>query len=124
MATLINMPKLGQTMEEGTVLTWLKHQGERVTRGEPLVQIETDKVVCDVEASHSGLLHTILAREGEKIPVGKAIAVIAGEGETVNLATLVGTPPSAPEGTAAMPLQAATAPAPTASKRDARGVFP
>ncbi len=93
MATLVNMPKLGQTMEEGTVLTWLKQQGERVARGEPLVQIETDKVVCDIEAVQSGLLHSILAREGEKIPVGNAIAVIAAEGETVNVATLLGTPP-------------------------------
>jgi pyruvate dehydrogenase E2 component (dihydrolipoyllysine-residue acetyltransferase) len=92
-ATLVNMPKLGQTMEEGTVLTWLKQQGERVTRGEPLVQIETDKVVCDIEAAQSGLLHSILAREGEKIPVGHAIAVITAEGETVNVATLLGTAP-------------------------------
>jgi pyruvate dehydrogenase E2 component (dihydrolipoyllysine-residue acetyltransferase) len=92
-AMLINMPKLGQTMEEGTVLTWLKHPGERVTRGEPLVQIETDKVVCDIEASQSGLLHSLLAREGEKIPVGYAIAVIAAEGETVDVATLLSTRP-------------------------------
>jgi pyruvate dehydrogenase E2 component (dihydrolipoyllysine-residue acetyltransferase) len=90
---LINMPKLGQTMEEGTVLTWLKHPGERVTRGEPLVQIETDKVVCDIEASQSGLLHSLLAQEGEKILVGNAIAVIAAEGETVDVATLLSTRP-------------------------------
>jgi pyruvate dehydrogenase E2 component (dihydrolipoyllysine-residue acetyltransferase) len=92
-AMLINMPKLGQTMEEGTVLTWLKHPGERVTRGEPLVQIETDKVVCDIEASQSGLLHSLLAQEGEKILVGNAIAVIAAEGETVDVATLLSTRP-------------------------------
>jgi pyruvate dehydrogenase E2 component (dihydrolipoamide acetyltransferase) len=104
-ATLLNMPKLGQTMEEGTVLTWLKRQGERVTRGEPLVQIETDKVVCDIEASQSGLLHTILAREGEKIPVGKAIAVIAAEGEPVNVVALLGTLQPAPVSTSATPLQ-------------------
>ena len=100
MPTLVNMPKLGQTMEEGTVISWLKRPGERVSRGEPLVQIETDKVVCDIEASQSGLLHTILAREGEKIPVGSAIAVIAAEGETVNVATLLGTLPP-PAGMAA-----------------------
>ncbi len=90
MATLVNMPKLGQTMEEGTIITWLKREGERVARGEPLLQIETDKVVCDVEAAQPGLLHKILAREGEKIPVGNAIAVIAGEGEVVDLTALVG----------------------------------
>ncbi|MBI3325514.1 MAG: 2-oxo acid dehydrogenase subunit E2 [Nitrospinae bacterium] len=91
MATQVKMPKLGQTMEEGTVLTWLKREGERVAQGEPLVQIETDKVVCDVEASASGFLHTIVARAGEKIPVGKPIAVIATEGEVVDLVALLGT---------------------------------
>lgn len=97
MAMLINMPKLGQTMEEGTVLTWLKRQGERVAQGEPLAQIETDKVICDLEASHSGLLHTIIALEGQRIPVGRAIAVIAAEGEAVNLEALLGAlPPSSP----------------------------
>jgi pyruvate dehydrogenase E2 component (dihydrolipoamide acetyltransferase) len=95
-ATLVNMPKLGQTMEEGTIITWLRSQGERVTHGEPLVQIETDKVVCDLEAPQSGLLHTILASEGEKVPIGGTMAVIAAEGEAVDLATLLGRPqPSA-----------------------------
>jgi pyruvate dehydrogenase E2 component (dihydrolipoamide acetyltransferase) len=115
-ATLINMPKLGQTMEEGTVLTWLKHPGERVSRGEPLVQIETDKVVCDIEASQAGLLHSILAREGEKIPVGNAIAVIAAEGETVNVAALLETAQPAPERTTAAPLQQGAVPAPGPSR--------
>jgi pyruvate dehydrogenase E2 component (dihydrolipoamide acetyltransferase) len=94
-ATLVHMPQLGQTMEEGTIITWLKHEGEQVTRGEPLVQIETDKVVCDLEAAQSGLLHTIIAREGAKIPVGQAIAVLAAAGEAVNLTGLLDTPPPA-----------------------------
>ncbi|MGH8071808.1 MAG: dihydrolipoamide acetyltransferase family protein [Candidatus Entotheonellia bacterium] len=115
MATLINMPKLGQTMEEGTVLTWLKRPGERVARGEPLVQIETDKVVCDIEASQSGILHTVLAQEGEKIPVGHAIAVIAAEGETVNVATLLGTLPTSTGSATAPPVQERAAGAPTPS---------
>ena len=116
MATLVNMPKLGQTMEEGTVLTWLKGQGEQVAQGEPLVQIETDKVVCDIEASHAGLLHTILAREGEKIPVGKAIAVIAAAGEAVNLDALLGAPPPSPHSEAA-PFRDTAASAPTQPSR-------
>ena len=115
MATLINMPKLGQTMEAGTVLTWLKRPGERVARGEPLVQIETDKVVCDIEASQSGLLHTVLAQEGENIPVGHAIAVIAAEGETVNVATLLGTLPTSTRSATAPPVQERAAAAPTPS---------
>jgi pyruvate dehydrogenase E2 component (dihydrolipoamide acetyltransferase) len=114
-ATLINMPKLGQTMEAGTVLTWLKRPGERVARGEPLVQIETDKVVCDVEASQSGLLHTVLAQEGENIPVGHAIAVIAAEGETVNVATLLATLPTSTRRATAPPAQERAAAAPSPS---------
>ena len=125
MATLINMPKLGQTMEEGTVLTWLKHPGERVSRGEPLVQIETDKVVCDIEASQSGLLHTVLAQEGEKIPVGNAIAVIAAEGETVNVATLLGTRPQSPGSVSPPPLQErAAASTPSLQSRTAAATAP
>ncbi|HEX9872324.1 MAG TPA: dihydrolipoamide acetyltransferase family protein, partial [Candidatus Tectomicrobia bacterium] len=126
MATLINMPKLGQTMEEGTVLTWLKRPGELVTRGEPLVQIETDKVVCDIEASQSGLLHTVLAQEGEKIPVGNAIAVIAAEGETVNVATLLGTRPQSAESASPLPFQerAAAAPTPSLQSRTAAATAP
>jgi pyruvate dehydrogenase E2 component (dihydrolipoamide acetyltransferase) len=124
-ATLINMPRLGQTMEEGTVLTWLKHPGERVSRGEPLVQIETDKVVCDIEASQSGLLHTVLAQEGEKIPVGNAIAVIAAEGETVNVATLLGTRPQSPGSVSPPPLQErAAASTPSLQSRTAAATAP
>lgn len=120
MATRVNMPKLGLTMEEGTILTWLKREGERVTKGEPLVEIETDKVVCNIEATATGLLHTIAAREGEKILVGKTIAVIAAEGETVDLTTILGTPePSAATATA-MPDQARLEAAPdTARQRSA-----
>jgi len=113
-ATLVNMPQLGQTMEEGTIITWLKHEGEQVSRGEPLVQIETDKVVCDLEATQSGLLHTIIAREGEKIPVGQAIAILAAAGEAVNLAGLLGT--SQPAATPSLAEQAPT-PSATATSR-------
>lgn len=120
MATLIKMPQLGQTMEEGTIMMWLKRAGEGVAQGEPLVQIETDKVVCDLEASQSGLLHTVLAREGEKVPVGGAIAVIASEGETVNLTALLGatqaadvrSPSPVGEGRAAVVTDAARQPVP------------
>jgi pyruvate dehydrogenase E2 component (dihydrolipoamide acetyltransferase) len=94
-ATLVHMPQLGQTMEEGTIITWLKREGEQVTRGEALAQIETDKVVCDLEAAQSGWLHKIIAHEGAKIPVGQPIAVLAAAGEAVNLADLLGTPQAA-----------------------------
>lgn len=110
MATLIKMPQLGQTMEEGTIISWLKGEGEGVRQGEPLVQIETDKVVCDIEASQSGLLHAILAREGEKVPVGGAIAVIAAEGEAVDLTALLGVAQAAAASPASPPERGRGAP--------------
>ncbi|MEW6583000.1 MAG: biotin/lipoyl-containing protein, partial [Actinomycetota bacterium] len=72
------MPKLSDTMEEGTVLQWFKADGDEVTKGEPLVEIETDKANMTVEAPESGRL-TIVAAEGESRPVGQPIAAI-GDG--------------------------------------------
>jgi pyruvate dehydrogenase E2 component (dihydrolipoamide acetyltransferase) len=90
------------------------------------VQIETDKVVCDIEASQSGLLHSVLAREGEKIPVGNAIAVIAAEGETVDVATLLSTrQQSARSATLPLPQEdAAAAPTPSWPPRTAAAAEP
>jgi pyruvate dehydrogenase E2 component (dihydrolipoamide acetyltransferase) len=75
----IVMPRLSDTMEEGTVLRWLKREGEEVRRGEELVEIETDKATMAYEADREGVLE-ILAREGDTLPVGAPIARI-GEGE-------------------------------------------
>ena len=75
----ITMPKLSDTMEEGTVLKWLKNEGDYVQQGEPLFEVETDKAVMEVEAFVSGVLSTIFVQEGEKVPVGTPIAVIGGE---------------------------------------------
>ena len=75
----ITMPKLSDTMEEGTVLKWLKNEGDYVQQGEPLFEVETDKAVMEVEAFVSGVLSNILVQEGENAPVGTPIAVIGGE---------------------------------------------
>lgn len=75
----ITMPKLSDTMEEGTVLKWLKNEGDYVQQGEPLFEVETDKAVMEVEAFVSGVLSNILVQEGENVPVGTPIAVIGGE---------------------------------------------
>ncbi|MBS7634024.1 2-oxo acid dehydrogenase subunit E2 [Candidatus Bathyarchaeota archaeon] len=79
----IIMPKLGQTMEKGKILRWLKREGERVERGETLLEVETDKAVLEVEARGSGILRRILAQEGEVVPVAKIIGYIAEEGEEI-----------------------------------------
>src|SRR2546430_15525308 len=70
-------------MEAGTIVRWLKSEGDTVEKGEPLYELDTDKVTQEVEADASGVLLKILAGEGEEIEVGKRIAVIGEEGESV-----------------------------------------
>src|SRR2546426_4821423 len=83
MATEIKLPRLGQGMEAGTIVRWLKQEGDQVEKGEPLYELDTDKVTQEVEADASGTLLKILAKEGEEIEVGKRIAVMGEEGEEV-----------------------------------------
>jgi pyruvate dehydrogenase E2 component (dihydrolipoamide acetyltransferase) len=83
MATEIKLPRLGQGMESGTVVRWLKQEGERVEKGEPLYELDTEKVTQEVEADASGVLLKIAVQEGE-VPVGQTIAVIGEEGEEVS----------------------------------------
>jgi pyruvate dehydrogenase E2 component (dihydrolipoamide acetyltransferase) len=82
MATEIKLPRLGQGMESGTIVKWLKSEGDEVQKGEPLYELDTDKVTQEVEADASGVLLKIAVAEGE-VEVGKTIAVIGEQGETV-----------------------------------------
>lgn len=82
MATNIIMPALEMTQESGTLVSWLKREGETVTKGEPIMEIETDKVTIEIEASASGILGGILAHMGDIVPVGQTIAWILAPGET------------------------------------------
>ena len=84
MATEVKLPRLGQGMESGTIVRWLKSEGERVEKGEPLFEVDTDKATQEVEAEASGVLLKIAVAEGE-VPVGRTIAVIGDEGEEVSL---------------------------------------
>src|SRR3712207_601993 len=77
------MPKMGDAMEEGTLLKWLKSEGDEVSEGDAIAEIETDKVTLELEAENSGTLAQLIADEGQDIPVGEAIAFIQGEGEEV-----------------------------------------
>ena len=83
LATDVSLPRLGQGMEAGTIVRWLKSEGDAVEKGEPLYELDTDKVTQEVEADAAGVLLKILAGEGEEIEVGKRIAVIGEEGEEV-----------------------------------------
>jgi 2-oxoglutarate dehydrogenase E2 component (dihydrolipoamide succinyltransferase) len=72
----VTLPRLADTLVEGTVSRWLKRPGDRVARGEPLVEIETDKVNSELESPYEGLLSEIVAAEGATVPVGEVIARI------------------------------------------------
>jgi pyruvate dehydrogenase E2 component (dihydrolipoamide acetyltransferase) len=88
MSTDVIMPALGMAQETGTVVQWMKHAGDRVVKGEPLLEVETDKAVVEVESPASGTLASISAEAGAEVPVGTAIALILGADETD--ATLAG----------------------------------
>ena len=77
----INMPKLSDTMEEGVVLRWLKGVGDVVAKGEIVAEIETDKATMEMDSSEDGVLARIYVEEGEKISVGRPMALIQSEGE-------------------------------------------
>lgn len=77
------MPKLGMTMEEGTITKWLKKEGDKVEKGEPIVEIMTDKVNMEVESPYDGILLKIVAKEGDVVPILQPIAIIGEEGEEV-----------------------------------------
>jgi pyruvate dehydrogenase E2 component (dihydrolipoamide acetyltransferase) len=81
MATDVMMPRLSDSMEEGTVLKWLVDVGGEVKRGEPLVEVETDKANMTYEADTDGVLIEVLAQEGETLPIGQAIARIGSADE-------------------------------------------
>jgi pyruvate dehydrogenase E2 component (dihydrolipoamide acetyltransferase) len=81
-ATEVILPRLGQGMESGTIVRWLKSEGEPVAKGEPLFELDTDKVTQEVEAETNGVLLKIAVAEGE-VPVGQTVAFIGAEGEDV-----------------------------------------
>ena len=87
------MPMLGMNQDTGKVVKWLRAEGETVDKGEPLFEVETDKVTVEIEAPATGTLSGISAAEGEEVPVGRAIAVVLAEGESHSVAVA---PPAAP----------------------------
>src|SRR2546426_3750235 len=81
MPTDVIMPALEMAQETGKVLKWLKAPGHAVQKGEPIVEIETDKVTVEIEAPAAGVLRDVTAHEGDVVPVGQTIAVILAAGE-------------------------------------------
>ena len=98
MATKIILPKLGQTMEEGTIVEWVKKEGEAISRGDVIFQVESDKAVLEVESKDKGVLRKILVDKGVKVPILTPVAIIGEANEDISalLAAAGPTPAAAP----------------------------
>ena len=107
------MPKMGESIMEGTILSWLKKEGDHIEQDESVLEVATDKVDTEVPATHAGILKQILAKEGEVVAVGKPIAIIAIEkSESNKNGTKVDNPDAATE-TEKSQEEAETKPVPT-----------
>jgi pyruvate dehydrogenase E2 component (dihydrolipoamide acetyltransferase) len=114
MAKEVYMPALGMNQETGTLLRWLKAEGESVTKGEPLMEVATDKTDVEIEAPASGVLRNVTAQEGDEIPVGQVIALIAKPDEVI--APPKAAAPAAPAASSpASPAEVPSAPKPSTS---------
>ena len=115
MAISVVMPALEMAQETGKLLAWRKKEGERVTKGEPLLEIETDKAVVEVEAPGDGILAGITADVGAVVPVGETIAWLVGPGEKPPARSAVSAAPAARASSS--PERTVTAAAPVAAQR-------
>ena len=107
MATQVIMPKLSPTMEEGQLSRWLKKEGDQVSMGEPLAEIDTDKATMEMQALTNGVLRKILIQEGESAPLGQMIAIIGEPDEDIS--ALANQAPAAKPAEAAAPEEAPAA---------------
>jgi pyruvate dehydrogenase E2 component (dihydrolipoamide acetyltransferase) len=135
MATQVIMPKLSPTMEEGQLTRWLKKEGDKVSMGEPLAEIDTDKATMEMQALGNGVLRKILIQEGESAPLGQVIAIIGEPDEDISAlesksgssAPAKASPPSEPkesepkESETKEPVEAKPAPAAAATTDNAGG---
>jgi len=94
LVTKVVMPRLSLTMKEGTVVQWFKKEGENVQKGEPLVEVLSEKVTYDVEAPASGILRKILASEGLNVPVDQTMGIIAAVDESITEVEITASIPS------------------------------
>jgi pyruvate dehydrogenase E2 component (dihydrolipoamide acetyltransferase) len=97
MAEIVNMPKLGFDMAEGTLVHWVIGEGEQVSEGDVLAEIETDKATVEVESYYDGVILRHLVQEDTVVPVGDPIAVVGEDGEEVDIDSLLGKAPEAGE---------------------------
>ena len=88
MPTNVIMPALGVAQQTGTLLKWLKAEGQSVSKGEPLMEIETDKATVEIEAAAAGILTQVVAKPGDEVPVGQTIALLLAPGEVAGATAL------------------------------------
>src|SRR5450432_1852809 len=101
----VSMPRLSDTMQEGTITRWLKQPGDEVKKGDIIAEVETDKANMEVESFDAGILEQILVKEGETVPIGQTIAVV-GSGQNVQKTTAVKTEATNGQAHASAPLAA------------------
>ena len=116
MATEITMPQMGFDMTEGVIAAWLKNEGDPVTKGEPIAEIETDKTTIQIESFASGILRKIVVPAGQRVPVGQVIGIIADPDEAVS-APPAAQPPTQQPSFTETPALPVTAPAASAGGR-------
>ncbi|MFC7248131.1 biotin/lipoyl-containing protein, partial [Catellatospora aurea] len=116
MPVSVTMPRLGESVTEGTVTRWLKQEGDRVEVDEPLLEVSTDKVDTEIPSPAAGILSKIIVGEDETAEVGAELAIIGGEGDSPAAAAPAPAAPAAEAPAPAAPVQeAAPAPAPAAA---------
>lgn len=96
MATVVNIPRLGQEMTEGTVVAWLKNEGDFIKKGEELFELMTDKANVVVESPQDGVVAKFLVEVNRPYPIGTAAVILAAEGEDVTDVTVVTPAPAKP----------------------------
>ena len=84
MATIIKMPKMGATMKEGTLISWLVKEGDTVEEGDVIFEVETDKLSNEIEAYEDGVIRKILVEEGKTVPCQTPLAILAEADEDIS----------------------------------------
>src|SRR2546423_9978158 len=115
MISEVVMPQMGADMKEGTLLRWIKAEGEQISRGDVIAEIETDKANIEIEAFEAGIFRKAIAAVGATVPVGSVIAVIGDAGDDISKYESTGAAPAAAQ--TPTPANAASAPVPAPATR-------
>src|SRR5512135_2320991 len=117
MAETITMPKLGFDMQEGTLIRWVRNEGEAINKGDVLAEIETDKATVEVESSASGVVRKLLVDQGAVVPIGAAIAIVGGKDEQISDQVAEASKAAKPSAAPTKPATAVQEPKPTTAQK-------